>query len=447
MSGSFMDLDVPPTLVSFAVTTGKTGDVVSPEFKAAGHRVALLSPEYGKDGLPDGASLRAVFSGVNALMRAGKICAAWTSGLGGVAEGVLKMCLGNGLGFAFSNNVSLSDIFGARYGSFIVETTDETSIGTSLGYTARTQEITWHGERLALSALQQVYEDKLESVYPCNTQTPDGIIPTFRCESRSTAAPAVRAVKPTVLIPVFPGTNCEYDTARAFEDAGAKADIFVIRNLSAPDIARSVEEFAERTRKSEIVFIPGGFSGGDEPDGSGKFITAFFRNAAVMAAVTELLDIRGGLMGGICNGFQALIKLGLVPYGKILDADASSPTLTYNQIGRHQSRLVRIRVCSVLSPWLAETQVGEIFTVPVSHGEGRFYAADSLIGKLAQNGQIATQYVGPGGAPTFDIRFNPNGSAAAVEGITSPDGRIFWQDGDISERAGAELYKKCTGPL
>jgi phosphoribosylformylglycinamidine synthase len=444
MSGSFMDMDVPPTLVSFAVTTGRTADVVSPEFKAAGHRVVLLRPEYDENGLPTGESLKALYDEVTALIRAGKAVSAWTPGFGGIAEGIMKMCFGNGVGFAFYDNVPLADIFGYAYGAFILELTEDTGVGVALGVTTKNPEIFRRGETLPLSGLLAAYEAKLEPVFPSYAKTPAGSPPVYTFAGPSAASSAVRTAKPKVLIPVFPGTNCEYDSARAFTEAGAEPRIFVVRNLTAEAIARSVGEFAAEAGRSEIIFIPGGFSGGDEPDGSGKFITAFFRNGAVKEAVTELLDVRGGLIGGICNGFQALIKLGLVPYGKIVDTDENDPTLTYNGIGRHQSRLVRVRVASNRSPWLAETKPGDIYTVPISHGEGRFLASDALIGTLAGAGQIATQYVDAAGLPTYDIRFNPNGSAAAVEGITSPDGRVFGKMGH-AERIGPGLYKNVPG--
>ena len=257
-------------------------------------------------------------------------------------------------------------------------------------------------------------------------------------------APVLKKAQPKVLIPAFPGTNCEYDSAKAVRDAGLSAEIYVINNLSSDGIKRSVEEFAEKIRESQVIFIPGGFSGGDEPDGSGKFITAFFRNEAIKSGVTELLDQRDGLMCGICNGFQALIKLGLVPYGRILETDVSSPTLTYNVISRHQSKIVRTRVASNKSPWLALTEVGEVYSVPISHGEGRFYASDDLIRLLSDNGQIATQYVDLTDHATYDVQFNPNGSSWAIEGITSPDGRVFGKMGH-SERVGAGLYKNVPG--
>lgn len=266
----------------------------------------------------------------------------------------------------------------------------------------------------------------------------------FDYTAGSRAGCGCRTAAPRVLIPVFPGTNCEYDTAKAFADAGAKPEIFVVKNLTKDAVAASVRAFAEQIGKSQIVFIPGGFSGGDEPDGSGKFITAFFRNAAIRDAITELLERRDGLMGGICNGFQALIKLGLVPYGKIVETDANSPTLTYNNIGRHQSKIVHLRVASNKSPWFAETKPGEIYSVPISHGEGKFVAPGEVIAALAENGQIATQYVDLAGNPTYDVQFNPNGSFEAVEGITSPDGRIFGKMGH-SERWDKDLYQNVPG--
>ena len=289
-----------------------------------------------------------------------------------------------------------------------------------------------------------IYENKLESVYSCNIPDITSTMETFTYTAESRPAPAVKVAKPKVLIPAFPGTNCEYDSARAMRDAGADPEILVINNLSASGIQRSVETFAEKLKSAQMIFIPGGFSGGDEPDGSGKFITAFFRNAAIKEGVTSLLEERDGLMCGICNGFQALIKLGLVPYGKIIDTDESCPTLTFNTIARHQSRLVRTRVASNKSPWLALTNPGEVYTVPISHGEGKFLADEALIRKLAENGQIATQYVDMDGNATGNVAFNPNGSLFAIEGITSPDGRVIGKMGH-SERIGNGLYKNVPG--
>ncbi|MBR0516597.1 MAG: phosphoribosylformylglycinamidine synthase subunit PurQ, partial [Firmicutes bacterium] len=286
---------------------------------------------------------------------------------------------------------------------------------------------------------------RLEDVFPCNIPTEeDAPVETFTSDKKCTAAPAVKVAKPRVLIPAFPGTNSEYDSAKYSEAAGAEAKICVIRNLTPDDIQRSVEEVAEEIRRSQMIFIPGGFSGGDEPDGSGKFITAFFRNAAIKEAVTELLEKRDGLMLGVCNGFQALVKLGLVPYGKIIDTDENCPTVTFNKIGRLQSKIVRTRVCSVLSPWLAKTQVGDVYNVAISHGEGRFYASDELIHQLAANGQIAQQYVGLDGEPSMSVDVTPNGSAYAIEGITSPDGRVFGKMGHI-ERYSKGIFRNIPG--
>ena len=443
MSGSFEKLDVPPTLISFAVTTDRADNAVSPEFKKAGSKVVLLTPEY-KDGLPVAESLLAIFAKVTSLMRAGKVLSAYTPTLGGVAEAVMKMGMGNGLGLTFNPELSLSDIFGYRYGSFILELAEDEEIGLYLG-TTNAEQIFTHGE-LSVSAkeLQTAYEDKLESVYSCNIESPKAKVENvaFKCERR--AAPAVKVARPKVLIPVFPGTNCEYDSAKAVADAGAEPEIFVINNLTADGIKRSAELFTAKVAASQAIFVPGGFSGGDEPDGSGKFITAFFRGASVKEAVTDLLERRDGLMCGICNGFQALVKLGLVPFGKIVDTDASCPTLTFNNIGRHQSKIVRTRIASNMSPWLSLCEVGEVYNVPISHGEGKFLANDATLQSLIKGGQIATQYVDLEGNATYDIQFNPNGSTMAIEGITSPDGRVFGKMGH-SERVGKDLYRNVLG--
>ena len=443
MSGSFEDLHVPPTLVSFAVTTGQTSDVVSPEFKAAGHQVVRLSPELGPDGLPKAASLLALFNQVTELLRSGKAVACWTPGIGGVAEAVMKMALGNGFGFRFDEELSLQQLFGYDYGSFLLEVTEDVG-GDRIGTITDDNCFRLGSETVKANDLLRIYEEKLEPVYACNIEQDTGALTNFRYVASEWRAPAVKCAKPRVLIPAFPGTNCEVDSARAVRDAGAEPEIFVVRNLTSASIAESIERFSERLRDCQIVFIPGGFSGGDEPDGSGKFITAFFRNAAVREGVTELLERRDGLICGICNGFQALIKLGLVPYGRIIDTDEHCPTLSFNTIARHQSRIVQVRVASNKSPWLALTQPGEVYSVPISHGEGRFLAEDGLISLLAENGQIATQYVDLDGNATADIHFNPNGSLCAIEGITSPDGRVFGKMGH-AERIGSGLYRNVPG--
>ena len=444
MSGTFENISVPPTLVSFAVTTGKVGDVVSPEFKTAGDDVYLLSPALKENGLPDPQSQIALFNRITDLMREGKIVAAYAVSHGGVAEAVYKMAIGNGFGFDYAPSASNAELFGYKYGSFVVETTGKID-GTLLGKVTSDGYISRGGEKVALSALGEKYENRLESVYNCNIKQNCGKIETLTYGfDGKRVAPAVKCARPRFLIPAFPGTNCEYDSAKAVERAGAESRIFVINNLSADGIRRSAEEFAKEIAKSQVVFIPGGFSGGDEPDGSGKFITAFFRSPAVRAETEKLLSSRDGLMLGICNGFQALVKLGLVPYGRIVDdVLPSSPTLTFNEIGRHQSKIVRIRVASNKSPWLSLTREGDIYSVPVSHGEGRFIAGSELQNLIA-GGQIATQYVDLDGNATDDVRFNPNGSDYAIEGITSPDGRVFGKMGH-SERIGAGLYKNVVG--
>ena len=444
MSGSFEKLDVPPTLVSFAVTTAKTGDIVSPETKQAGHQLILISTPCTADGLPDAEALKASFAQVTALRGAGRVFACYAPGLGGIAEAVMKMSFGNGLGFRFAEGWTVDELTRYRYGDFVVEVERALPGETVLGDVTAEASLALGAERVELSELLKLWEDKLESVYTCNIPTPETRVENFSSPAAGWPAPAVRTAKPRVLIPAFPGTNCEYDSARAVRDAGADAQIMVINNLSAEGIARSVDAFAEAIRESQIIFIPGGFSGGDEPDGSAKFITAFFRNQAIKEGVTDLLDSRGGLMCGICNGFQALIKLGLVPFGRIVDTDEHCPTLTFNTIARHQSRIVRTRVASNRSPWLRGTQVGDVFCVPISHGEGRFLAEEDMIARLAANGQIATQYVDLDGNATMDVRFNPNGSMSAIEGITSPDGRVFGKMGH-SERVGSGLYRNVSG--
>ena len=451
MSGTFEDINVPPTLVSFAVTTEDIDNILSNDFKAAGHRVLLIKPDTDSDGLVILRSLKKVFSEVTRLMREGRVYAAYTPGFGGAAEAVMKMCFGNGIGFEFEAGLALEEIFGYAYGSFLLEVDADTkaSAGSvtvlNIGKTTDTGCISRGSECAALEELADIYEGRLESVYTCNIKTEKTDVPAVEYKFEGIRkAPAIKTAEPKVLIPVFPGTNCEYDSAKAMAEAGAAPEIFLIKNRSAEDIAESVSTFADKVRESQMIFIPGGFSGGDEPDGSGKFITAFFRNEAVRDAVTELMDEREGLMCGICNGFQALIKLGLVPYGRIMETDESCPTLALNTIGRHQSKIVRTRIASNMSPWLADTEVGDVFTMPVSHGEGRFTADDKLIKQLIRNGQIATQYVDLDGNPTNDVQFNPNGSFYAVEGITSPDGRIFGKMGH-TERAGYGLYKNVPG--
>ncbi|MBR5388163.1 MAG: phosphoribosylformylglycinamidine synthase [Clostridia bacterium] len=442
MSGSFEKMDVPPTLVSFAVTTGKTQDVISDEFKKAGRYAVLLLPEYA-DGLPTAESVKRCAEKLKTLTVSGKAFSAYTPTYGGVAEAVIKMCLGNGFGFCFDENISLSDLFSYRYGAFVVET-DDPAAGIILGRITEDGFFRFGSEKVSCEEFDAAYEGKLEKVYPCAEKKDNETFAAISHREKEIVAPAIKIVKPKVVIPVFPGTNCEYDTAKALSDAGADAEIFVVRNLTPSDIERSSSAFASMVAKSQMIFVPGGFSGGDEPDGSGKFIKAFFLGEEVKEAVNALVKKRDGLICGICNGFQALIKLGLVPYGEITEINENSPTLTFNTIARHQSKLVRIRVASDKSPWLRLVNVGDVFTVPISHGEGRFMANDETVKKLIANGQIATQYVDEKGEPTSDIRYNPNGSVLAIEGITSPDGRVFGKMGH-SERIGTGLYKNVPG--
>ena len=465
MSGSFEDLDVPPTLVSFAVAVDKLANVVSPEFKVAGSRVALIQPAYREDDLlPQTDSLLSAFGAVEGLVREGKALSVSTAGFGGLAEVLFKACLGNKLGFQLSDayyEAEGRDLFDHSYGCFVVELAEGTEMPAvegveviEFGCTTQAYEFTAYGETLDMEELQEAWASALEGVFPYRSaaddvDSPEELVPEerYRCEEegriRATYG-GLKIARPRVVIPVFPGNNCEYDSARAFRAAGAEADIFVINNLTPENVAESTRELARRIRESQIVMIPGGFSGGDEPDGSAKFITAFFRAPEVTEAVRDLLQARDGLMLGICNGFQALIKLGLVPYGDIVDATADAPTLTFNQIGRHQSRLVRTRICSDLSPWLTQCDPDELYTVAISHGEGRFVANDDVLSQLREGGQIATQYVDVAGMPSMDLDVNPNGSVACIEGITSPDGRVFGKMGHV-ERRGDGLYKNVPG--
>ena len=439
MSGSFLNYDVPPTLISFAIAPIDQNDVLTPEFKEADHPVYVFGPTE-----PTADSRKAAWERFYELHMAGKVKAAWAVEYG-LGEAVMKMAFGNNIGF-----VGCEGLEGLwhqkRCGVLVAELTEEVDAPgvIKLGWTTDEPVIDLNGDRAEIAELLALNEGVLENVYPTKTVESDEPLPVFGFDGGCTAAPAVKVAKPKVLIPVFPGTNCEFDSARAMESAGADPEIFVVRNLSAEDVTRSVEQFAEKIAQSQMIFIPGGFSGGDEPDGSAKFITAFFRNPAIKEQVTKLLEDRDGLMLGICNGFQALVKLGLVPFGKIMDTDENCPTLTYNHIARHQSKLVRTRVCTNKSPWLAGTEVGEIYTVPISHGEGRFFASEELAMQLAANGQIATQYVDLEGNPTMDTAFNPNGSIFAIEGITSPDGRVLGKMGH-SERWQKGLYRNVPG--
>jgi len=438
MSGTFLDKDVPPTLISFAIAPLKADEVISNEFKKAGHPVYM----FGGCGLSDFDGWKRNWEQFHALCQTGKVASAWAVEGGGIAEAVMKMSFGNSIGFKSNPEAGLQ--YGPAYGDIVAELTEEIEGAELIGWTTDDETITYGSETVSIAELYELNTAVLENVYPTKTQETKAEIPSFSATGAVALAPAVKVAKPKVLIPVFPGTNCEYDSARAVMNAGGEADIVVIRNLTSEDVARSVETVAAKIAESQMIFIPGGFSGGDEPDGSAKFITAFFRNPAIKEQVMKLLNDRDGLMCGICNGFQALIKLGLVPYGMIRDTDDTCPTLTFNTIGRHQSRIVHTRIASNKSPWLSLMNVGDIVNVPISHGEGRFFASEELALQLAANGQIATQYVDLEGNPTMDAAFNPNGSLFAIEGITSPDGRVFGKMGH-SERVGANLYRNVPG--
>ncbi len=445
MSGTFENIDVPPTLVSFAVSTAKADRVVSTEFKQAGDSVIMLCPDTDADGIPDFESVRKTFDRVESMIAAGRVRAAWVIDFGGVAEGIAKMCFGNGIGFTFSRQLSDAQLFEPCCGGFLLELCGEAQEGEDvIGTTAEKPEIVCPNYTLQMDKLLTAWERKLEPVFPCRIQMTTEVPETLSYPRKTTLSASIKAAQPRVLIPVFPGTNCEYDTARAFERAGARPQVFVIRNQSAAAMEDSVTMFAAMVKQAQIIMIPGGFSGGDEPEGSGKFITAFFRNPRIKEAVHSLLQTRDGLMLGICNGFQALVKLGLVPFGEIMDMTDVSPTLTFNTIARHQSMLVNTRIASNKSPWLYGTEVGDVHTVAISHGEGRFVAPQELLADLAKNGQIATQYVDLNGNPSMDIHFNPNTSMMAIEGITSPDGRVFGKMGH-SERIGQNLYRNVPG--
>ena len=438
MSGTFLDLDVPPTLISFAVAPIDSKEVLSPEFKEAGHSVYVFGPAEDT-----ASSHKSAWEQFYQLHRAGKIKAAWAVERG-IGEAVMKMSFGNRIGFA--STVDLGDNWHLPlFGYLVAEVTEDLELpgAMKIGTTTAEETITLGADSMTIAQLQAINEATLADIYP--TAAPaKSELPLLQAEKKPLAAPAIAVAKPKVLIPVFPGTNCEYDSARAVMRAGLDAEILVVGNQSAQAVADSAARFAAAARNSQIIFVPGGFSGGDEPDGSGKFITAFFRNPEVTEATMELLKQRDGLMLGICNGFQALIKLGLVPFGEIIDTDETCPTLSYTVIGRHQSRIVRTRVASNSSPWLAKMQVGDVVNVPISHGEGRFLCSEALLQKLAANGQIATQYVDLAGQPTMDVDFNPNGSVWAIEGITSPDGRVFGKMGH-AERIGADLYQNVPG--
>ena len=444
MSGTFEDIDVPPTLISFALAPAKASALIVNVIKRAGEKLYLLPMRKDKNSVPDFAYLKKLYACVNKGIAEGKIKFATVAEKGGVAAAVVKSCLGNGFGFKFACDEKL--LFNESYGDIIVSSDDESEfggldheyIGVSVagGFEYKNTEV-------SVNEAVSAYTGRLDGVFPA-TAPATGDLPDCDYTVRKGKASEVKTAKPIVFIPAFPGTNCELDTARAFRLAGATPEVLVIKNRTPQDIEESVCAIIKAIDRANIIAFPGGFSGGDEPDGSGKFIATTFKNPAVSEKIIELLQRRDGLVLGICNGFQALIKLGLVPYGKVCPLSENSPTLTFNNISRHVSTMTNIRVASVLSPWLSACKVGEVYSVPVSHGEGKVVAPAAELELMRKNGQIATQYVDLSGKPTMKSPFNPNGSAYAIEGITSPDGRVYGKMGH-SERTGDNLYKNYDG--
>lgn len=442
MSGSFNELDVPPTLVSFAVGMSEASKTVSSQFKRIGSTVKLLPlPVDESTGLPDFEKAMDLMVKVYEKIRSGEILAASVVKEGGAAACVCKMAFGNKYGFTFAQGLDKETLFAAKEASFVVEIADDCDIeGITLGTTNENGIFIIDGEVQTVDELISAWTGKLEKVFATDSGKTANMpydVPLY--SERSIFVAKNKVAKPKVFIPAFPGTNCEIDTARAFEKAGAETSILVVNNLSSSAINETIDKMVKEIETSQIIMLPGGFSGGDEPEGSGKFIATTFRNSKVKETVTKLLNCRDGLMLGICNGFQALIKLGLVPYGEIREIKEDDPTLTFNTIGRHISSMAYTRVSSVKSPWFSSVNAGDMFAVPISHGEGRFVANDDVMKKLIENGQVATQYVNLDGVPVSDMPFNPNGSVCAVEGITSPDGRILGKMGHC-ERKGEDLY-------
>ena len=446
MSGTFEDIDVPPTLVSFAVAMTKASKTISAEFKKPGSKVIYVPVPENKEALtPDWEKLKAMYAAVFALANEGKILSASVVKEGGAAASVCKACFGNGFGFSFTKELSNTELFAPLSGSLVIELAegaqlDESVLSYDLGTVTDDGKITMGGAGVALDKILEAWTAPLEKVFPTQAECPEIEVDAPLFTERNTSSPAIKVAKPKVFIPVFPGTNCEVDTARAFEKAGAEVEMLIVKNLTQQGIEETIDKMESIIKTSQMIMLPGGFSGGDEPDGSGKFIATTFRNPRIAEAVSDLLKNRDGLMLGICNGFQALIKLGLVPYGEIRELSETDPTLTFNTVGRHISHMAYTRVTSVKSPWFSGVNAGDVFAVPVSHGEGRFMADTETVKRLAQNGQIATQYVDLSGKPGESIEFNLNGSVCAIEGIISPDGRILGKMGH-SERKGENLYK------
>ena len=451
MSGTFENLTVPPTLVSFAIVPEHTKNIISPEFKQPGNAVLLFDLPRDGEGMPDFDAFKANCDFLHEAVVAGKVKAMHAVGQGGVAAAIAQMAFGNGLGVEIDSSFNVQELFNLRYGAIIVETTTDNAVEwvrrdnvRRVGLTRGNGLMEIGDVKIALADLQKAWEEPLNGVFSIKSESGEGDaeLPLFttygprRSESFG---------KPRVFIPVCPGTNCEYDSAEAFERAGAVADVMVLRNNTAQDLAESIDEMAKRIAQAQIIMFPGGFSAGDEPEGSGKFIATLFRNPALTEALESLLYQRDGLALGICNGFQALIKLGLLPYGHVQPLKADSPTLTYNTIGRHLSRMVDTKVVSVMSPWFSNVKAGDVHTVAISHGEGRFVASPEQIRELAAKGQIATQYVDLSGKATYDSEYNPNQSVLAVEGITSPDGRVLGKMAHTERFSADDIFENISG--
>lgn len=453
MSGTFMDMDVPPTLVAFAVAAVNVENTVSQEFKEAGSSVVLVPvPRSEKDQVPNFSILKNNFDLISQLISKGLVLSSHTIGMGGLSAAISKMAFGNRLGMEFIEYLDPKTLFAPAYGSIILEIDQGTDIKETfgdiqyflLGRTTSSGVITINDIDIDLHEALEAWRKPLEKVFPNRTEDSPEKPPQISYPERNTVRPRIQFARPRVFIPIFPGTNCEYDSARVFEKAGGQVETLVINNLTPADVEASIKKMEEIIERTQIIMIPGGFSAGDEPEGSGKFIATMFRNPRIKEAVTKFIQQRDGLMLGICNGFQALIKLGLLPYGEIQEITESSPNLTFNTIGRHVSRMVQTRVTSVLSPWFSNMEVGDIHTVAVSHGEGRFVADEIHLKEMAKKGQIAAQYVDPEGMASYDFNFNPNGSYWAIEGITSPDGRILGKMGH-SERIGNMVAVNVPG--
>lgn len=453
MSGSFNDIDVPPSLVAFAVTTEKIDNIISPEFKKSSSKVLLLDTKKLEDRTIDMDEFKKNLDNLHRLIKEKKVISAWSAKFGGILEGLSKMSLGNKIGVEF-DNISKEELVSLNYGSVVLEVEKDTDInhefrdcnykliGKTLNYPViKSKELDLE---ISLDEIGKVLEEKLSDVFKIKIQDKDEKVPTRLMQDETYKKSSIKVAKPRVVIPVFPGTNCEYDCKRAFEKEGAEANEVIFRNLTRKDLEESINDLEKEIRRSQIIMIPGGFSAGDEPDGSGKFIANLFRNKKIKDAVMDLLKNRDGLILGICNGFQALIKLGLVPYGEILDIKQDMPTLTYNEVNRHMSSIVSTKIVSKKSPWFNEVNLGDIHKIPISHGEGRFVASRSFIDELIKNGQVATQYVDLNGEVAVNMPFNPNGSMLGIEGITSFDGRVLGKMGH-SERVGDGLYKNIPG--